>query len=461
MRKVATVALLAGAAAQQVGKAKEEDHLPMAMQECTQAGCTNQATSVTLDANWRWLHNNGGYSNCYTGTEWDPKFCDSPQDCAKNCALEGVPTADWKNVYGATTDGAGLELGYKTGNNVGSRTYLMDNQTHYRMFKLLNKEFTFDVDVSKLPCGINGALYFSEMMADGGASEFIGNDAGAKYGTGYCDAQCPHDIKFINGESNTLDWNTTTAMGKMGSCCAEMDIWEANKQATAYTAHPCSITGPYRCQNEQECGAGAAGMCDKAGCDLNTFRLGDKDFFGAGSGFAVDTTKPFTIITQFITSDNTDTGDLVDIRRKYVQDGKVIETPSVDVDKTKYNSITSDFCTAQKKEFGDDDSFTPHGGLKQMGKALGRGMVLVMSIWDDSAAHMLWLDSSYPAGKTGPGVARGPCDTSTGEPGQTRAKYPDSLVKYSNIKFGAVGTTFDSVMAKGWLWEASEPVLHV
>jgi len=28
------------------------------------------------------------------------------------------------------------------------------------MFNLLNKEFTFDVDVSTLECGLNGALYF-------------------------------------------------------------------------------------------------------------------------------------------------------------------------------------------------------------------------------------------------------------------------------------------------------------
>merc|ERR1712188_285194 len=109
---------------------------------------------------------------------------------------------------------------------------------------LLNKEFTFDVDVSNLPCGLNGALYFAEMQADGGASEFLDDKAGAKYGTGYCDAQCPHDIKFINGEANTLDWNTTTATGKMGSCCSEMDIWEANKNDNAHTPHPCSITGP-------------------------------------------------------------------------------------------------------------------------------------------------------------------------------------------------------------------------
>ena len=31
-------------------------------------------------------------------------------------------------------------------------------------------------------------------------SKYPTNKAGAKYGTGYCDAQCPRDLKFINGE---------------------------------------------------------------------------------------------------------------------------------------------------------------------------------------------------------------------------------------------------------------------
>ena len=72
------------------------------------------------------------------------------------------------------------------------------------MFKLLNQEFTFDVDLSNLPCGLNGALYFSAMDEDGGMSRFPTNKAGAKYGTGYCDSQCPRDIKFINGEVCTF-----------------------------------------------------------------------------------------------------------------------------------------------------------------------------------------------------------------------------------------------------------------
>ena len=30
-----------------------------------------------------------------------------------------------------------------------------------------------------------------------------GNKVGAGFGTGYCDAQCPHDVKYINGEPNS------------------------------------------------------------------------------------------------------------------------------------------------------------------------------------------------------------------------------------------------------------------
>jgi cellulose 1,4-beta-cellobiosidase len=76
----------------------------------------------------------------------------------------------------------------------------MESDTKYQMFTLLGNEFTFDVDASNLPCGLNGALYFVSMDQDGGASKYPGNKAGAKYGTGYCDSQCPRDLKFINGE---------------------------------------------------------------------------------------------------------------------------------------------------------------------------------------------------------------------------------------------------------------------
>ena len=58
----------------------------------------------------------------------------------------------------------------------------------------------------------------------------------SKMGLGYCDAQYPHDLKFITGEANI------------------------------------------------------------------------EDFFGPGSDFQIDSTKPVTVTTQFITADGTDHG---------------------------------------------------------------------------------------------------------------------------------------------------------
>jgi cellulose 1,4-beta-cellobiosidase len=50
--------------------------------------------------------------------------------------------------------------------------------------------------------------------------------------------------------------------------------------------------------------------------------MGDMEFYGTGK--TVDTSKPFTIVTQFVTADGTDTGALSAINRFYVQGGKVI-----------------------------------------------------------------------------------------------------------------------------------------
>ena len=46
---------------------------------------------------------------------------------------------------------------------------------------------------------------------------------------------------------------------------------------------------------------------------------------------------------------------------------------------------------SQKTAFEDHKSFQEHGSLSAMGKALGRGMVLVLSIWDDHTVNMLWV----------------------------------------------------------------------
>lgn len=102
-----------------------------------------------------------------------------------------------------------------------------------------------------------------------------------------------------------------------------MDIWEANSVSTAVTPHSCSTIEQSRCDGDG-CGGTYsgdryAGVCDPDGCDFNSYRQGDKTFYGKGK--TVDTSKKFTVVTQFVGS-----GDSMEIKRFYVQGGKVKST---------------------------------------------------------------------------------------------------------------------------------------
>merc|ERR1712174_117530 len=435
------------------------------LKECTvSGGCTSRQAKLTLDANWRWIHETNGYQNCYTGNQWDSGKCSDPAQCAQNCALEGVSKQKYENTYGIKQVKDGVRLNFVTdhqyGSNVGSRLYVMEDDENYAMFYLKNREFSFEVDVSELYCGMNGAMYFTEMQANGGKG--IGNNnAGAKYGTGYCDAQCPHDMKFIDGEANVIDWVPNSndkannmGAGKYGACCAEMDIWEANSMASAFTPHTCSTEKLYRCSDPVECGDNASGnrydgVCDKDGCDINPYRMGVEDFYGRGDQYAVNTLKPMTVVTQFLTHDGTDTGDFSEMRRLYIQDGKIVHSPPSTIlgPGKDSDSITDEFCDAKKDLFGDVKDYQEHGGMKGMGESLDRGHAMIFSLWDDVEVNMLWLDSAYPLDKpeTDPGIKRGDCpggETST--PTYLRQTYPNGGVVFKNAAVGEIGSAYDS-----------------
>lgn len=235
-----------------------------------------------------------------------------------------------------------------------------------------------------------------------------------------------------------------------------MDIWEANRAATAYTPHPCTTNQVFACQGA-ECGNGEGqrylGVCDKDGCDINPYRNGNKAYYGVGN-YTVDTSKKFTVVTQFLTTDNTATGTLKEIRRLYVQNGRVIQNAKVQIGGLEnHDSITDKYCSDQKKVLGGVDAFTQLGALKQMGEAVGRGMVLALSIWDDAGSYMGWLDQDpYPADAdpSKPGVGRGPCPTTGGRPADLIKQFPDAKVVFSAIKSGEIGSTFEE--KKGMRW---------
>lgn len=222
-----------------------------------------------------------------------------------------------------------------------------------------------------------------------------------------------------------------------------MDIWEANNAANALTPHPCDAVGTKACTGTACTDDLTAGVCYQGGCDFNPFRMGDHTFYGPSG--TVDTTKPFTVVTQFVTNNGRSTGTLSSIKRLYVQHDRVIMNSHVNVPKMSaaYDSISDSYCEAEAAAFNSGDSFTfeARGGMKQIGEALERGMVLVMSIWEDSGSFMQWLD-----GQTGnitePGNLRGPCSTTSGQPAQIAAEFPNAAVTFSDIKIGELGSTF-------------------
>jgi len=210
-----------------------------------------------------------------------------------------------------------------------------------------------------------------------------------------------------------------------GACCNEMDIWEANARANTFVPHPCTEPQVYRCTGETECGQ-PEGVCDKWGCGYNQYAHGVHDFYGNDPPKTVDTNRKFTVTTQFVAAND----ELVEIRRSYAQDGKTIANAAVSVSggALKVDSITDAYCEATA------EWTQQRGGIKGMGEAFARGMVLVFSIWADAGGYMNWLDSGNA----------GPCNETEGNPREIVKHSPDAHLIFSNIRWGEIGSTTGS-----------------
>ena len=163
-------------------------------------------------------------------------------------------------------------------------------------------------------------------------------------------------------------------------------------------------------------------MCDKAGCGFNSYKEGFPDYYKPGG--TVDTSKPFTVVTQFITKDNTAAGELVEVRRLYVQNGKVIANAKT---KAGVDSIKEGQCDWNKP-------WNNLGKLKGFGESAARGMVLTFSIWNDNGGFMKWLDSGNA----------GPCNATEGDPALIKQQNPNTQVTWSKVKWGEIGSTYSA-----------------
>merc|ERR1712046_58787 len=154
---------------------------------------------------------------------------------------------------------------------------------------------------------------------------------------------------------------------------------------------------------------------DRDGCDVNAYRMGDKTFYGPGPEFQVNTQQPFKVVTRIHAPNHAALGNT--------------------------NIETDESCAAQKEAFGDRNRFAEEGGMKTMGEALDRGMVLVISMWDDIAVNMNWLDAYMGDDSSAPGALRGPCNLDDGKPDVLREAHPDAGYTVTNIKWGEIGST--------------------
>jgi len=337
----------------------------------------------------------------------DPSGCHPSQ---QRVALDANAKPGHENQV--HVDGNSLTLEYAQWIG-GPRVYLIEQWNANKMFHIEGNEFSFDVELSSMTCGFNAAAYLVGMDA---------NPGGAEWGTKYCDAQA------------------VTDGSEVGTYCSEMDLFEGNTAAQQMTTHGCidkcaSFSDDWGCKSQ-----GKNDICDHSGCGMNPFRYGpgsgyggdagyNEHWYGAGSQYQLDSTKPFTVTTQFH-------GDRME--RFYTQNGQHIALPTLYVRKPTEGShfdpfynphINEEYCALTFDKW-TGDGLGPHD---QMMKNSRNGMVLAMSAWYDEEVGpdrgMSWMDGSNGWGKVGP------CNTyPTSDQGYHKATF-------SNIRFGSIGHT--------------------
>ncbi|KAK0665350.1 family 7 putative glycoside hydrolase [Cercophora samala] len=444
--------------AQKKGNLNPENHPPFQWTKCTSpTNCTTANAGLVLDANWRWVHDNN-YRTCVEqnrdGTQWwNPAVCDlgdespgSSNNCTSKCLLEGA--GDYRWHYGVTAANTTLTQKLVTriefGTNIGSRLFLLEKKDRYQTFVLLGNELSFEVDLSTVGCGVNAALGFVAMDADGGVERHRPwNEAGAEYGTGYCDGWCQDGQRFVGGRAATnkegvkdSDWQSD------GACCPEFAVWNSNAHSYSMSSHICEHDDYSPC-NGPFCKPGyvhpedrfTTPECTRYGCEYNPYRMGAREFYGKGK--LVDTTRNFTVVTRW------------EKDRQYqffIQDGKRIDVPAPIWDGLpKQSGLSEDMCAAQADVFSEIDHWLMHEGwTTHQRQVLNRPMVLVMSIdTADWYTWNTWLDSTLLVedDMDRPGVKRGPCPWEDNEPWTAQAINTQAKVVWSNMRFGPIGST--------------------
>mmetsp|Transcript_107915 Transcript_107915/g.315523 ORF Transcript_107915/g.315523 Transcript_107915/m.315523 type:complete len:675 (-) Transcript_107915:15-2039(-) len=198
-------------------------------------------------------------------------------------------------------------------------------------FQLLGKTLSFTVDLSRVGCGCNVALYLVQSLPrDITGEPGKGSCAWSPY---YCDAN-----KVCN------------------QFCPELDIMEANNHVFVATAHRCDKPSP----------AGHYAGCDPDGCRRNTHKMGG-DAYGPGAKYKIDTSRPFEVRAMFHGS-GPKQGDIgasfTGMTIRLLQGG---------------NEVVLDFSGCRQY-------------LGELASVMAQGMTMRLTYWGGAASTMEWLD---------------------------------------------------------------------
>jgi hypothetical protein len=201
---------------------------------------------------------------------------------------------------------------------------------------MLGQTWSFTMDISSAGCGCNGAAYAVAMPGIAANGSFMPGGSGDFY----CDA---NDVG--------------------GNWCTEIDLIEANTAAMAATPHACDAPDA----------AGHVAKCDGGGCSLGT--KNNATLFGPGAGFAIDTRRPFDVITMFPVDAMGQLAAVDTLVKQGAASFRLVHTPSN--------------CGTHWRD--------------TLNAPLAAGMVPVFSLWGDtrSGSDMTWLDTPPCSAATG------------------------------------------------------------
>jgi len=191
----------------------------------------------------------------------------------------------------------------------GGRAYLStqrewDPDAYFKP-NLLGGSLEYDVNLKKVSCGCNGALYLVGMPGvsrDG--TPYKSND-----GMHYCDA-------------NRVD----------GNYCPEFDIMEANQWAYKAISHSCDAPNQH----------GYYDRCDHAGtCGVDVIKDQPDTAYGPGSKYTINTKQQFHVKVDF--EQDPQDGELSSYTVTFTQRGREVKMATNQACKSELRKMTQDF----------------------------------------------------------------------------------------------------------------------